>query len=158
MYNVNLRRFANSLLPPVLRGDVKELLQVLMHPVKALLSRFADVRRDGVARLEYNGCVGSMQVLLNARFATLLESVVPVRPIVIEDGEAVPAILVYPAAVYEPVMVGNVLIRSHYEWSFAPFLVKIPQEFQSNVNFRNEVEAAVQQYKFAGTQYIITYY
>ena len=157
-YSVNIRKFAIGLLPFALRGNVKELLGVVMQPVKSLHHRFTAYREDCLWRLSYNSCVGSMQAMLNDRFYDKLHSVDPYRPILINDGEAVPAILVYPDAEWQPLMIGCVMVTSHSSWGTAPFVVRIPIAFENNMDLRNAVEALVKQYKLSGTKYIIEYY
>lgn len=158
MYNVDLKKFATGLLPFSLRGSVKELQYALLHPVKALHHRFSVFREKSLWRMKYNACVGSMQAMLNDRFADILNSVSPALPILIGDGEAVPSVLVYPNNEQEPVMVGMVMLTSHRSWGAAPFVVRIPIAFEGDENLRNAVEKLVKQYKLEGTKYIIEYY
>lgn len=157
-YSVNIRKFAIGLLPFSLRGNLKELADVLLKPVKALHHRFTMYRRNCLWRLSYNACVGSMQAMLNNRFYDILHSVSPYCPILINDGEAVPAILVYPDAEWQPLMIGCVSVTSHSSWGTAPFVVRIPMAFEGNTDLRNAVEKLVKQYKMTGTKYIIEYY
>ena len=158
MYNVDLKKFATGLLPFSLRGSVKELLYALLHPVKALHHRFSDFRGESLWKMKYNACVGSMQAMLNDRFADELAAHAPNRLILIEDGDAVPAVLVYPEAEHQPVMVGTVMLTSHTTWGAAPFLVKIPEELEGNSDLYHAVEALVRQYRLLGTKYRIVYY
>lgn len=158
MYNVDLKKFATGLLPFSLRGSVKVLLYALLHPVKALHHRFSDVRGESLWRMKYNACVGSMQAMLNDRFADILNSVSPALPILIDEGDAVPSIMVYPNNEQTPLMVGWVMLTSHRIWSAAPFVVRIPIAFEGDENLRNAVEKLVKQYKLEGTKYIIEYY
>ena len=157
-YSVNIRNFATGLLPFSLRGNVKELLCVLLQPVRLLHFHFTMYRRESLWRLKYNCCVGSMQAMLNDRFADLLHSVDHYCPILIDDGESIQSILVYPDAEYQPLMVGCVMVTSYTSWGTAPFVVRIPVAFEDNIDLRNAVEALVRQYKLSGTKYTIEYY
>lgn len=158
MFNVDWKKFATGLLPFTLRGSVKELLYALLHPVKALHHIFSDFREESLWRMKYNACVGSMQAMLNDRFADELAISAPNRIIMIEDGDAVPAVLVYPEAEHQPVMVGTVMLTSHTTWGAVPFLVKIPEELEGNTDLYYAVEALVRQYRLLGTKYRIVYY
>lgn len=158
MYNVDLKKLATGLLPFSLRGSVKELLYALLHPVKALHHRFSVFRGESLWRMKYNSCVGSMQAMLNDRFADILNSESQALQILIGDGEPVPTILVYPNEEQEPVMVGMVMLTSHRRWGAVPFVVRIPIEFEGDENLRNAVEKLVKQYKLAGTKYTVEYY
>lgn len=158
MYSVNFRRFVNGLLPFALRGNVKELACVLSQPFRALHHRFTEYRQKCLWKLSYNACVGSMQAMLNDRFADELAVNAPGRIIMIEDGDAVPAVLVYPEAEHQPVMVGTVMLTSHATLGAVPFLVKIPEELEDNTDLYYAVEALVRQYRLLGTKYRIVYY
>jgi len=157
-YSVNIRKFAIGLLPFALRGNVKELLGVLMQPLRSLHNRFTTYRKDCLWRLSYNACVGSMQAMLNDRFYDKLHSAETYSPILIDDGESVPSVLVYPNAAHQPLMIGRVMLTSHTTWGTAPFVVKIPMAFYGDTDLLNAVEALVKQYKLSGTKYTIEYY
>lgn len=164
MYNTDAQNFATGLLPFSLRGSVKELLKVLASPFAVLYENFREFRKGTLHSLSYNACVGSMQAMLNDFCSGELGNLLPERPILVDEGEAVPSVMVYPEAEWKPLMVGWVILTSHRTWGAVPFVVRIPSElspsahYQNAANLYNKVERLVQQYKMAGTRYTIEYY
>lgn len=163
MYNTDPQNFATGLLPFSLRGSVKELLKVLVSPFTVLYNDFRNFRNGSLHSLRYNACVGSMQAMLNDFCSEYLVGLLPERKILVDEGEAVQSVMVYPEAEWEPLMVGWVILTSHRTWGAAPFVVRIPVErspinFQNAADLYNKVDRLVQQYKMAGTRYTIEYY
>ncbi len=157
-YGVDLRKFATELLPFSLRGDTRELLRVLTHPARVLHHRFSDFRGRSLWKMKYCACVGSMQAMLNDRFADILASVSPARDILIDDGLSVASLMVFPEAEHDPLMLGCVMLTSHTAWGSVPFVVQIPDDFEDDADLRNAVNALVRQYRLSGTNYTIVYY
>lgn len=157
-YSVDLRKFAAELLPFALRGNVMALLRVLTHPARVLHHRFMEFRGGALWRLSYNACVGSMQAMLNDRFGDILAGVSPAREILVDDGQSVPSLMVYPEAEHAPLVLGCVMLTSHTAWGSVPFVVQIPDDFEDDTDLRNAVEALVRQYKLSGTNFTIVHY
>lgn len=164
MYNVNIKRFSRSLLPISMRGDDSEqakvyhLMDVLTHPFRVLHNRFMAFRSKSSWNLNYNACVGSMQAMLNERFADVLSIRADGTPILVEDGNQVMPTIVYPNEEQNPLMIGVEMVTSSTVWGVTPFLVKIPSELEGDNDIKYAIVRMVNSHKFAGTQYSIIYY
>lgn len=161
MYNVNFKKFAKGLLPFSLRGNVASLVEVLTHPFRVLHHRFSDYRLRKLWFLRYNCTVGSMQAALNDYFADILQNYADGRPILIDDGDSVNGLLVYPEAEHLPILLGCVAVTSHTTWGTAPFLVKIPNDLEDAAfidDMIKTVKRLVDIFKIAGTHYEIIFY
>lgn len=160
MYNVNIKKFARSLLSFSMRGNVVRIVDVLTQPFRVLHFRLMDFRSKTSWKLEYNACVGKVQAMLNDRFADIVALLALGHSIQVEDGIAVSETIVFKKSdtVNGHIVVGSVVVTSHTQWGAVPFNVKIPIELQNNSSVCDSIERMVQKHKFAGTQYTITYY
>lgn len=164
MYNVNFKKFARSLLPFSMRGDdtssakLIHLLDVLTHPFRVLHHRFMEFRSRSLWKLSYNACVGSMQAMLNDRFADDVALRASGNPILVEDGEQVQELVLNPKLDETPMVLGITEVTSHTAWGAVPFVVKIPSELAGDNKILNAIERLVKLHKFAGTKYSTTYY
>lgn len=157
-YNVDLGKFVGGLLPQALRGTVRVWAEVLCQPFKSLHHRFLQYREERLWALKYNAQAVSLEAMLNDWFHDILAANAGGRRILIEDGQSVSALLVYPDNEHQPVMVGMVPVAPAAIWGAVPFQVKIPVEMQGDRNMLNQAERLVQRYKLLGTKHEIVYY
>ena len=157
-YDVDFGKFIGGLLPQALRGTVRVWVEVLCHPFKCLHHRFMQYRQEKLWALKYNAQTASLEAMLNDRFRDILAARANERRIIVEDGDAVPALMVYPDNDWKPVMVGMVTVTSASLWGAVPFEVRIPVELRGDQSVLDRTERLVQRYKLLGTRYVIVYY
>lgn len=158
MYNIFFKRFIVGLLPVALWGNVAELLFVLSKPFRNLHERFMMYRHNKLWQLGYNWTVGSMEAMLNDYYADILAANANGRRILIVAGVADTGVWIYPEAEHLPVELGFVMLTSHTQWGIAPFVVRIPNELDGDMDTLNGVNRWVNEYKIMGTKHIIEYY
>ena len=157
-YNVDFGNFIGGWLPQALRGTVRVWAEVLCQPFRSLHHRFMEYRREKLRALQYNAQTVSLEAMLNDRFRDILAARANERRIIVEDGNAVPALMVCPDSDWQPVMVGMVTVTSASLWGAVPFEVRIPVELQGDQDTLDRVERLVQRYKLLGTKHVIVYY
>lgn len=155
---MDLRRFIGGLMPQALRGTVRAWTEVLCRPFKALHHRFMQYREEKLWALQYNAQTVRLEAMLNEYFRDILAVNAPGKRILVEDGTAVPELLVYPEAEHLPVMVGMVMVTSSALWGAVPFLVRIPAELEGDREVLDRTERLVGRYKLLGTKHTIEYY
>lgn len=155
---MDFRRFIGGLMPQALRGTVLAWAEVLCRPFRGLHHRFMQYREEKLWALLYNAQTVRLEAMLNDYFRDELAEYAPERRILVEDGTAVPSLLVYPEAEHLPVMVGMVMVTSSALWGAVPFLVRIPAELEGNQDILDRTERLVGRYKLLGTKHTIEYY
>lgn len=157
-YNVDFSKFIGGWLPQALRGTVRVWAEVLCQPFKSLHHRFLQYREEKLWALKYNAQTVSLEAMLNDYFHDTLAVHANGRRIVVEDGNAVPSLMVYGEPEHLPVMVGMVTVTSASLWGAVPFEVRIPVELQGDQSVLDQTERLVQRYKLLGTKHVIVYY
>ena len=158
MYDINFRRFTEGLLPQALRGSIRKLVGVMANAIRAVSFRFRTFSDKTEEELRYDSRVFSMEAMLNARFRDVLDVLASGERILIEDGDAVDGIMLYPELEHEPVMVGMHILYPSDQYGAVPFVVKIPAALQGNQDIYDQADILVRTYKLAGTKYKIEYY
>lgn len=151
-------KFIGGLLPQALRGTVRAWTETLCQPFKSLHHRFMQYRQEKLWVLKYNAQTVSLEAMLNDRFRDILAARANERRIIVEDGDAVPDLMVFPNNDWKPVMVGMVTVTSSSLWGAVPFEVRIPVELHGDQSVLDRTERLVQRYKLLGTRYVIVYY
>lgn len=157
-YDVDFRKFAGGWMPGALRGAVLEWVLVLLQPFRSLHARFMAYREEKLRALQYDATVVRMEAMLNYYLRDELAEYAGGGRIIVEDGDAVLPLLVYPETEHLPVMVGMQLIYSYSVWGAVPFVVKIPAALEGNRDVWNRVDRLVRRYKLFGTKHTIVYY
>ena len=157
-YDVDFSKFIGGWMPQALRGTVRAWAEVLCLPFKSLHHRFMQYRQEKLLALKYNAQTVSLEAMLNDRFRDTLAVHAPERRIIVEDGNEVPALMVYPNNDWRPVMVGMVTVTSAALLGAPPFEVRIPVELRGDQSVLDRTERLVHLYKLLGTRYVIVYY
>lgn len=157
-YDVDFGNFIGGWLPQALRGTVRAWAEVLCSPFKSLHHRFVQYRKEKLTALKYNAQAVSLEAMLNDYLRDELAVYASGRRVKVEDGNAIPSLLVYPELEHQPVMVGMVTVTSAALWGAVPFVVKIPVELQGDQDVQNRVDRLVRRYKLLGTRHDIVYY
>jgi hypothetical protein len=149
-YDLDFVKFIKHLLPVTLRGNLVELIYVLLKPIRDIYFRFLTQKEDTENKLSYNAQYPNLQRLLNDKIDPILRRI-EVR----DSGENIDALLIYPNEELKPIHLGQVLIYPSKMWGYNPFTVLVPQELD---NRENRIKRLLDIYKFSGTKYKIVYY
>lgn len=162
IYDIDIIKFAQGLLPTALRGNgTKLFFRFLLNPFVLLHKRFLDYKQKKEWYLKYN-CTANpddgsgMQQMLNDYFADLKAVNSCTDDILVETQYSGNEVMLYPANQHNPVMT-PVVITDISTWNAYPFVVKIPVVLQNAID-ENQVRRLVNIFKLYGTQFSIEYY
>lgn len=151
MYNFNLlKHITDSLLVKLRSDSLQQLLYVLLSPVKAMHSQFVAMKNKIALALSYNSQYPNLQRLLNDLYDNSL------RRIIVTDMQPLNPVISYPEA-DEIELIMPFVIYNEYYYSNRPFSVILPMSLQDNNNRKYGIKRILNQYKFCGTKYTITY-
>jgi hypothetical protein len=157
MYNFNLKRFINLLLPLKLRNNIIDFLATLLDDIAQIFAKFSVFRATQLKALLYNSQYVNFQRLLNDLYDSTS------RRIRVYDAPYVEPIIVYPAADCVPVNTQIttssplLIIYNNSVHLYNGAVVELPYSFQSDTNKINQIEKKINTYKFAGVGYKIIY-
>ena len=148
-YHINFRRFVAFLLPIILRTEsIIEYIFTLLEPIRRLHFQFSTHIDDTNISLSYNSQYPNLQRLLNDRF-DFADRRIEVR----DSGDSIPDLVVRPNEELKPLVLGQLIIRPSYMWGYRPFTVIVPAVILTNIE--NQIRRILDEYKFAGSKYII---
>jgi hypothetical protein len=148
-YDLNFIQMIKQVLLVSVRGNLVEFIYVLLKPIRDIHFQFMRAKETTENKLSYNAQYPNFQRLLNDEFDAELRRI-QVR----DSGGNIEGLLIYPNEERKPLHLGQVLIYPSYMWGYPPFLVTLPDGFQS---VENRVRRILDKYKFAGTKYKIVY-
>ncbi len=146
-YDLNFRKFIVQSLPIRLRGNVVDLIEVLIKPLKKLYYKFQIFKQEEEKALSYNAQMPKLQKLLNDKLET--------GGIYIEDSPYNVVDGVWENAEYKPKEIGFWGLLAAADIGYNGFVVYVPSGLAGKTNI---IKALVDRYKLAGTTYRIVIY
>ena len=146
-YDLNFRKFIVQLLPIRLRGNVVDMVESLIKPLKRLHYKILTFKQDEEKAFSYNAQMPMLQKLLNDS----LES----GGIYIEDSPYNVVDGVWENAEYKPKEIGFWGLLGKDDIGYNGFVVYVPSGLAGKTNI---IKALVERYKLAGTTYRIVIY
>ena len=148
-YDVNFKKLVNILLPIAVRKNIIEFIYTLLEPIRRLYYQFVNFIAQIKNKLSYNSQYPNLQRLLNDMFD------VDDRRIEIRDNEnSIPETLIFPDEELKPIELGQIIIYPDTMWGTKPFTVIVPAAILTE-DLEKQIRRIVDEYKFAGTNYII---
>lgn len=146
-YDLNFRKFIVQLLPIRLRGNVVDMVETLIKPLKRLHYKILTFKQDEEKALSYNAQMPMLQKLLNDSLET--------GGIYIEDSPYNVVDGVWENAEYKPKEIGFWGLLGKDDIGYNGFVVYVPSGLAGKTNI---IKALVDRYKLAGTTYRIVIY
>jgi len=150
IYNVDMKRLVQLLLPTMLRRDSNStLLNAAIKPLELLHEDFQTFRSDVNNKMSYNSQVFSIQKMLNDRFDN------DERRIRIAQTDVRQPLMLYKREEKKPVVLGRKTIyRRDMIKSNISFTVTLPSSLQT---FENRIKSNVDFHKLTTTNYTLNY-
>ena len=155
-YDLDIRVLIKQMLPISLRGKFfVEFIYVLIAPIWYIYLNFIREKKVNEDSLSYNSQYPNLQRLLNDRFDS------EKRRIKVKDGGGnIDETLIFPNEELKPWHLGQVIIYPSTMWGYAPFVVLLPKNADSDFTplVIDQIKRTVDNYKFLGTKYNIEFY
>jgi hypothetical protein len=149
-YDLDFVKLIKDVLPIAVRGNLVEFIYVLIKPIRVIYFRFLDSKQENETKLSYNAQYPNLQRLLNDEIDPDSRGIK-----VMDSGESIEELLIYPNAELKPIHLGQVLIYPSSRWGYKPFTVLVPQDLSDK---ESKIKRILDNYKFSGTKYNIEYY
>ncbi len=148
-YDLNIRKLIVQMLPMHLRGNLVDLIETLVQPLKRLYYQFSVFKDNENQLLSYNSQVRRLEGLLNTTFAPR------VWDVYIEDAPHNAIDGVWENAEHKPKEIGFWGLLGKDEFAYNGFVVYVPYRLR---NEEKRIKLLVDKYKFPGTTYKIEIY
>lgn len=146
-YDLNFRRLIVCMLPYSLRGNIVDLIEVMVRPLKRYYHQFLSFKEREETALTYNSQTPLLQKLLNDTLETSGIYITD-APYHVIDG-------VWENAEYKPKEIGFWEIIGKSDIGYRGFYVYVPVALSDK---KQIIAALVDRYKFAGTQCEIVFF